>query len=462
MKFNKNKLGKEWKSLTLALCAAILFYVIISHLGAIGGIFAKIWYFTYPVFLGVVIAYIFDPLVKVFEYHVFQKLKRYRVRRSLSVLCAILIVVIGIIFLFVGLIPQLVDSVTTFIGNIGTYITQIRQWTESLANKAAEYHVDVTDLENNITKFLDSLMDSLPQNANNIVSSAVSVGQNIVSWVIGFIIAIYFLVDKKRLLNWFGRLFRALMTEKAYASSSIFWGKCNRILIRYIICDLLDGLIIGLANAVYMAIARMPYAVLISVVVGVTNLAPTFGPIVGAVIGAFILVLINPWYALWFLIFTIILQTIDGYVLKPKMFGSLLGVSGVWILICIVVGGRIFGVGGVLLAIPFAAIIDFIYKEFILVKLDERKKRRQAAAEAASEGGQPPAPDFTTDSPDINKKNDQHAAESPAESGEKNLHTDSSSGSVEKDLSAMNNPSESGESLPASAAETGEKDTNLN
>jgi len=383
LKWTKNKLGKEWKSLTLALCAAILFYVIISHLGTIGAALARFGYFIYPVFLGVVIAYIFDPLVKVFEFHVFQKMKRYRVRRSLSVLCAILIVVIGIIFLFVGLIPQLIDSVTTFIANIGTYITQIRQWTEMLANKAAEYHVDVTDLENNITKFLDSLMDSLPQNANNIVSSAVSVGQNIVSWIIGFIIAIYFLVDKKRLLNWFGRLFRAIMTEKAYASSAAFWGRCNKILIRYIICDLLDGLIIGLANAVYMTIARMPYVVLISVVVGVTNLAPTFGPIVGAVIGAFILVLINPWYALWFLIFTIILQTIDGYVLKPKMFGSLLGVSGVWILICIVVGGRIFGVGGVLLAIPFAAIIDFIYKEFILVKLDERKKRRQEAEAAA-------------------------------------------------------------------------------
>lgn len=116
----------------------------------------------------------------------------------------------------------------------------------------------------------------------------------------------------------------------------------------------------------------MPYSVLISLVVGVTNLAPTFGPIVGAVIGAFILVLVNPWHAFWFLVFTIILQTLDGYVIKPKLFGNTLGISSVWILIAIIVFGRIFGIVGVLLAIPFAAIIDFTYRELFIVWLEKR------------------------------------------------------------------------------------------
>ena len=114
-----------------------------------------------------------------------------------------------------------------------------------------------------------------------------------------------------------------------------------------------------------MSVAGMPYSILISLVVGITNLAPTFGPIVGGIIGGFILVLVNPFYALWFIIFTVILQTIDGYILKPKLFGGSLGVPGVWILISIIVGSRILGVAGILLAIPFAAIVDFIYHDLI-------------------------------------------------------------------------------------------------
>ncbi len=113
---------------------------------------------------------------------------------------------------------------------------------------------------------------------------------------------------------------------------------------------------------------------MISVVVGLTNLAPTFGPVIGAAIGAFILLLVNPWYALYFLIFTVIIQIIDGYILKPRLFGGALGVPGVVVLICIIIGGRLFGIWGVLLAIPFAAIASFLVKEAL-----ERREAKRAA-----------------------------------------------------------------------------------
>jgi predicted PurR-regulated permease PerM len=112
-------------------------------------------------------------------------------------------------------------------------------------------------------------------------------------------------------------------------------------------------------------------------VVGVTNLAPTFGPIVGCVIGAFILVLINPVQALVFILFTILLQVLDGYIFKPRLFGATLGASPIWILIFIIVGGRIFGVWGILLAIPAASILGFVYNEMIVSRLEDRRKMRQ-------------------------------------------------------------------------------------
>jgi len=114
-------------------------------------------------------------------------------------------------------------------------------------------------------------------------------------------------------------------------------------------------------------------------VIAVTNLIPTFGPIIGGLIGSFILLLVNPWHALAFIIFALVLQTVDGYVIKPKLFGNSLGVSGLLILATIIIGGNIFGMVGILLAIPCAAILDFLYKDYLLVALEENRKKKDGA-----------------------------------------------------------------------------------
>ena len=154
--------------------------------------------------------------------------------------------------------------------------------------------------------------------------------------------------------------------------------KCNYIRVRYFVLSLIDAVMVVGATAVFMAIARMDYVGLIAVVCGVTNLIPSFGPIIGGAIGGFILLLVNPWHALIFLAFTGVLQTLDGYVIKPKLFGDSLGVSGLLILVAIIVFGNIFGVVGILLAIPMAAILDFSYEEGILPYLEARRKKLDA------------------------------------------------------------------------------------
>jgi predicted PurR-regulated permease PerM len=120
-------------------------------------------------------------------------------------------------------------------------------------------------------------------------------------------------------------------------------------------------------------------------VVAIANLVPTFGPIIGGAAGALILLLVNPKYILWFLIFTVILQTIDGYILKPHLYGDTLGVSPLWILVCIILGGRIFGITGVVLAIPFAAISDYVFYEQVWKKV-EAKDRNYSGEEKTANG----------------------------------------------------------------------------
>ena len=194
--------------------------------------------------------------------------------------------------------------------------------------------------------------------------------------MLGLILSIYLLLAKESVITGIKRFIKALFAKKNYDGVITFFSRCDAILARYIVYSLIDGLIIGVVNAIFMAIVGMQYVGLVSVVVAVTNLIPTFGPIIGAVIGGFVLLLVNPLHALAFLIFTLILQICDGYILKPKLFGDSLGISSLLILAAVIVGGNMFGVVGILLAIPFAAILDFVYKDYVLMTLEIRRQKK--------------------------------------------------------------------------------------
>ena len=170
---------------------------------------------------------------------------------------------------------------------------------------------------------------------------------------------------------------KSVLSPSVYPGTIDFLRNCHNIMLRYIIFDVLDGIIIGVSNGLFMAAAGMPYVVLVSVLVGITNLAPTFGPFVGGIVGALILLLVNPWYALWFLLFTLILQTIDGYILKPKLFGDSLGVPAVWVLVSIIFFGRLFGILGVIISIPLAAIVNYTYQTRIVDRLRKRRENNE-------------------------------------------------------------------------------------
>lgn len=373
MKRIRELLEQKWFAYTFATCSAVFLYWALSHIGLFLTGLGIFFGYLRPVFFGLVIAYVLNPIVHFFEDRLFVGVKRLSPRRSLSILCTLLTVGIGITVLLIALIPQIVDSLATLFSNMNTYTANLQDILDNLYAQASSFNLDLSQFMETATDSLMGILRALPGRLGDIMSTSVSIGTGFASFVISCILAIYFLADKERLKKGFSRLMKALMTERDYNNYRDFWQRCNTILIRYIGGDLLDGILVGVVNYIFMLIMRMPFGVLISVIVGLTNLAPTFGPIVGAIIGAFILVLVNPWHALWFLIFTIILQTLDGYVIKPKLFGSALGVSSVAILIALIVGGRIFGVIGILLAIPAAAIFDYVYTDLVIRRIEARR-----------------------------------------------------------------------------------------
>lgn len=369
-------MNQKWFPYTVASCAAVIVYLGLSHINLFFhglGVLGK--YFS-PVITGLIMAYILHPLVSFFEKTMFSGVKQAGIKRSLSILLSVLVVILFIVILMIALIPQLVDSITTFASNLNIYADSLENLLNTISANASHYHIDLSGIISKINTFLSQLAQKLPQALTQIVSVSAGIGKGFFNFILGSILAIYFLAGKEKLQAGTVRLMKVFIPDVVYNRMATFWSTCNDILKRYIAGDLLDGIIVGFVNWIFMIITGMSYSVLISLFVGVTNLAPTFGPIVGAIIGAFILVLVNPIHALIFLIFTIILQTLDGYVIKPKLFGNTLGVSAVWILVTLVVGGRMFGIPGIMLAIPFAAIFNFTYQNWI-------QKREAAIAQKA-------------------------------------------------------------------------------
>ena len=396
MKFNKNLLKEKWFSYTVAMCSAVVLYLILTHISGLLNLLKSFWHTGAPVFMGFVIAYVLDPLVNLYSKKVLYKVKKTKLRHTLAVTLSILSVVLFVVILVVALVPQVIDSTITFAGNLNGYVLSFQRLMRRLNSLALQHDIDLSKFISSSDELLQSITKILPDNLNKILNVSYNFGARMFDWVISFILAIYLMLDKTKLRGGFKRLLRAMMPENVYNSTASFWSRCNKILIQYIAFDVMDGVIIGLLNWFFMVVMQMPYVAIISVIVGVTNLAPTFGPMVGAIIGAFILLLVEPMYALIFLIFTAVLQTLGGYVIKPRLFGESLGVSSEWILISLVVGGRLLGVVGILLAIPFAAIGDFVYHDYIIKRLEAQRAEKQQLKDAAAAGKKAALQNMTT------------------------------------------------------------------
>ena len=383
MKFKKDWLKTEWGALTAAICIGVVLFLALSHLPEILHMIGSFFRFFRAIFMGIAMAYVLNPLVRLFEFRILKKLKKDRVRRILSVLFAVIIVVLLVVLLAIFLIPQLISSITTFVKNFDSYVASLEKLTDRLSAFGAAHGFDISRIVNAFQDKMAELQNALPSNMAQIVTVLRNIGSNIVDVIIAVILAIYFMTDRDRILRGCRLILKAMQKPATFKKTSDFFSRGHTILIRYILFDLLDGVLIGMANFIFMTIVGLPYAGLISFVVGITNLAPTFGPIIGGALGAFFLVMINPWYALYFLLFTVAIQIVDGYILKPRIFGGALGVPGFLVLICIVVGGKMFGAWGVILAIPFAAIAYYTIRETVLGKLEQRRAAEKAEATKA-------------------------------------------------------------------------------
>ena len=364
---------KTWYPYAVAACIAVILFVVLSNFQGIWGAIKTFVGFFRIVISGCIIAFIVNPLSKLLARTIFKKVKKDKRRLALSNLVAFIIVILFIIFSLVIVIPQLIDSIKTFLDNLGTYRDTIIGWLENAGITLESLGLGSDEAEEVAKLEASSLLGNIGQYAGTIMSTTVNVGRVIFNFAVAFMLSMYILAEKDKLKNGCGRLIKAIVGESNYGGVCTFLQKSNAVFNSYIVYNLIDSLIIGGLNAIFMLILGMDYMGLISFIVAIFNLIPTFGPLIGGAIGAFILLLVRPLHALIFLIFTVVLQLFDGYVLKPKLFGDSLGVSGLWILVGVIVGGKMFGVVGILLSIPVVALIDFLYSNYLLPFLEKKQ-----------------------------------------------------------------------------------------
>ena len=376
------------------IAAAILFYMALRFLPDLRRALASGFKILSPFIWGLVITYLIAPLMKLLERKLFGPLcrklfggkgnkKGSRLARGLSVALAELILVAVLAGLVYLILPQLVESIKMIYDNRNAYYETITRYLSDFQLRHPEIYKYVGDSLNTVTGDLNSWVERLLPTVTNyltgILESAYVVVRTIYNLIIGIVVSVYILSDLERFTaavrRWNYSVFSLEYAEKLRDAVNF----TDRTFMGFITGKLLDSAIIGMICYVVCAILRMPYALLVSAIVGVTNIIPFFGPFIGAVPCAFIILMVDPLKCLIFIIFIIILQQIDGNIIGPKILGSSIGITGFWVLFSIVVGAGLFGFGGMLLGVPVFVVIY----TFLNNRVESRLKRNDLPAETA-------------------------------------------------------------------------------
>jgi len=352
-------------TIVLSACAILVFYNTFFQNGVLITFFKKLSSILLPVIYGFALAYLLNPLMCFFE-RSFASLGELKARpallRGLSILCAWCVAAILVYAFCLLMLPELYASVQTLISNLSNYYGVVLGWTQRLMEINPELFSKASELIAAYYKDLIALIydEWLPQAQLAVVAvtgGVVSVLMFFFDLLVGVCVSVYLLARKESFLSASKRLLYSFVSEARYERVLKASHTANTLFSGYIRGQLIDALIIGAICFVFCSIFAFPYAPLVSVIVGVTNLIPFFGPFLGAIPSAFLILLVDPLKCLYFIIFILVLQQCDGNIIKPKLLGQRTGLSGFWIIFSILVGGGFFGPLGMLLAVPVFACI---------------------------------------------------------------------------------------------------------
>ena len=358
-----------------AISLSIIFFFLIYRFDGFGSAISTLTGILMPFIYGAVIAYLLKPVCNTIEAFLrrFIPEKMKGLINALSVTFTILFGLLLIYALCMMIIPQLITSVTTLYYTAQANITKFMYWANHL--EFLEKNEQIMELLNSAYAALNTNLDTWIKNTllpsmQNIVSGAaigvlnvVTVAKNL---IIGIIVAVYILASRKRFVQQ-GKMvlysvvkprWASLITEELKYADRMFGGFING--------KIMDSAIIGVLCYIGCLIFKFPSALLVSVIIGVTNVIPFFGPFIGAIPATLLILIQNPIKALWFVLFVLVLQQLDGNIIGPKILGNTTGLSSFWVLFAILLFGGLWGFAGMIVGVPLFAVIYDVIKKLVI------------------------------------------------------------------------------------------------
>ena len=368
-----NMKDPKFKSnLLLATYVVVLAFIFIN-IKSVGNVFGSTMAMLKPFLIAICIAFVLNIPMKFYEEKVLDKvIKQPKKRRPLAIILTIITIIAIVVGLVLFIIPQLVESGATLVKNIPDYVKTLEMFISehfSTSEVFDELWNQVLSMGENIIKVVGQVTGSL---VSQLVDITVGVTSTIINFFMGILIAIYILLSKEKLGIQAKKMLYAFFdrgkADKVMEVASISHNKFSK----FITGQCIEAVILGGLCFIGMTIFSMPYALLVSTIIGVTALVPIFGALIGTIPAAFIIFMVEPMTAVWFVILIVVIQQIEGNLIYPMVVGNSIGLSAIWVLLAITVGGSTFGILGILIGIPLFGVLYTLLSTITNSKLKEK------------------------------------------------------------------------------------------
>lgn len=372
---------KTMKRLMLLATFTLLLYWALTHTARFAQLMRGLLALLGPFLLGLCIAYVIDLLLRALErlWDRSAALRRYhRLRRPLCLTASVLLIFALLLAVVLLIVPELKRTIDTVAAMSSVYWGKLALWWSELEALAAEYELELPTLNIDPARAVTAVRDFLGENGHGFltqtVSGITSVVGSVVNFILGLVFALYVLAQKETLARQANAVLTAFVPQRTAERVRSFLALADRVFSSFVTGQLTEAFIIGTLCFLGMSVMRMPYAAAISVLVGFTALIPVFGAFIGTALGALLILVDTPVKALWFVLFIIVLQQLEGNFIYPRVVGHSVGLPGIWVLAAVTIGGTAFGVVGMLFAVPVTSIIYTLLKEETERRLTQTKK----------------------------------------------------------------------------------------
>ncbi len=377
MEFNR----KNVRMILLIIAFAVVLYTAAQNLASVYGAVKTVWNVFGVVITGLAMAFVLNVPLKLFEDRVFYGMSEdrrplvRRLRRAVSLVCA-LVVSLGVIVILIAVVlPQLTQTVTEVAARLPEYISAVVNWINEFL---AKFDIEIEALKEFTVDWEKVFKDlSTYLKEGNVINTATDVGTAAASTVmntfLGLVVAVYVLAQKERIGRFTRRCIDAFLPKRASSAISRVASMASETFSSFVAGQLADSCILGILCYICMLIFRFPYPEVISVVIGVTSLVPMVGSFIGEVIGALLILIVSPLKALLFVIMVLAIQQVDGAFIYPRIVGKSVGLPGVAVFCAVIVGGNIAGVLGAVMGVPVCAVLYALLKEAVASRLEGRR-----------------------------------------------------------------------------------------